>query len=247
MNASSNKLARLLLRVMYVVICCTCVLVCLVATLLPRIPPFMGYFMCRVINDFGIQDYCDLNADLSLMIFGSNNYAILFGIVGGLVGVVIFIPAVWHAMLMALYEILPSMIFQRRCLDQFREESKNAMHGNYQEVLKKFRQLSILNLKFNEVYATDFFVIVIAAVPLIIVPSGCFLLTTYDAHLSILMLGVFIVTMEYTTMTAILVFASTVWNASVEFKWAWNKNLQISSRALPRRYCIGDPFRILKS
>jgi hypothetical protein len=196
----------------------------------------MGYFMCRVINDFGSQDYCDLNADLSLMIFGSNNYVILFGIVGGLVGVVIFIPAVWHAMLMALYEILPSMIFQRRCLDQFREESKNAMHGNYQEVLKKFRQLSILNLKFNEVYATDFFVIVIAAVPLIIVPSGCFLLTTYDAHLSILMLGVFIVTMEYTTMTAILVFASTVWNASVEFKWAWNKNLRISSRALPRRY-----------
>jgi hypothetical protein len=143
MNASSNKLARLLLRVMYVVICCTCVLVCLVATLLPRIPPFMGYFMCRVINDFGIQDYCDLNADLSLIIFGSNNYAILFGIVGGLVGVVIFIPAVWHAMLMALYEILPSMIFQRRCLDQFREESKNAMHGNYQEVLKKFNTIGI--------------------------------------------------------------------------------------------------------
>jgi hypothetical protein len=212
----------------------------LVAILSPRISPFFGYFLCRVGHDvepFG--DPCQIRSELSvryLVSFRFFDITTVFRILSGCVCFVIYIPGIHMGYNMTIYEVLPSLIFQKNCLSQFQAEVIHLKFSNYRTTMEKYKQVQILNKMFNDIYGRYYFVGFMAAVIAIMIPSGYLLVTSYHVNQLVLIVLVFITIMEYVPITTIFIMASKVWNASVQFRYAWKKNMRLSSRPLTRRY-----------
>jgi hypothetical protein len=213
----------------------------IVAVLIPRIPPFLGYFLCRLSHDFEILgDPCQLDSELdihsSLVSFRFNEIKTQFGILSGCACFVIYVSGAFNGNLMPTYEVLPNLIFQKDCLAQFQEAIAIAKFSDFKKTMGKYKQLQLLNIMFNEIYGRDFFGIIMACILLIIIPTGFFLLTSYHINPIVLIVLLFMTFMEYLVATTIFIMASKVWNASAKFRYGWRKNTRLSSRPLSRKY-----------
>jgi hypothetical protein len=212
----------------------------LVAILAPRIPPFFGYYLCRIAYDIeALGDPCRIRGDLNiqnLISFRISYVSTLFGILNGIISFAIYTPGMHMAKHMATHEVLPSLIFQKDCLFQFQAEITHANVRDGRKTMGKYRQLQLLNIMFNEIYHRDFFAIFMAASIMIMVPSGYLLITSYHLN-QIILIGLVLITIaEYAIIITLFIMASKIWNASKIFRNAWRTNHRLSSRPLTRRY-----------
>jgi hypothetical protein len=228
------------MRLMNLAIVVFSVLTLLVAILSPRIPPFFGYFLCRLGHDLQILgDPCQLVEDLNiqnLISYRINDFKVWIGILSGFVCFAVYIPGHYNIHQMTTHEILPSLLFQKDCLFQFQEEITHANFKDCNKTMMKYRQLQLLNIMFNNIYGKYYFGILIVGIIMAMIPTGYLLITSYHMNEIVLSFVVFITVTEYVVMTTIFMMASQVWNASVKFRYAWKKNIRLSSRPLTRRY-----------
>jgi hypothetical protein len=229
------------MKVMNLAAGCLCIWTVVVAILIPRIPPFLGYFLCRLGHDWEmLGDPCQLRGDLlnirNLVSFGLIEMKTLFRILNGCICFAVYIPGVFGANLMTTYEVIPNLIFQKDCLAQFQATIANGSFRDYRKTMGKYRQLQLLNIMFNEIYGMDFFGMVMASLIMIIIPTGYFLVTFYNVNqIVLILLGLFVI-IEYVLIATIFIMASKVWTGSVKFRNAWRNNTRLSSRLLTRRY-----------
>jgi hypothetical protein len=235
----SVKAVCLLMKVMALFTIFLPMMTIAVAILSPRIPPFFGYFLCRLGHDFEVLgDPCRIRDILNirnLLSFKFSGLTCIFGILNGCICLAVYMPGTHVAHLMATYEILPSLIFQKDCLSQFHAEISHATFRDYKKTLVEYRQLQLLSNMFNEIYSRNFFAIVMASSIIVVVPSGYLLMTSYHINQMVLIALGFATVMEYAIITTIFTVASKVWIASVKFKDAWKMNTRLSSRPLTRR------------
>jgi hypothetical protein len=228
------------MKAVRIVVALFCIETLFVAIICPRIPPLVGYLFCRLGHDlktFG--DPCQLQDELSIQNIVSFRFMEMknvFRIVSGFICFVIYIPGLYGAHLMTSYEILPSLVFQKNCLAQFQAEVGYAKFGDHKKILGKYRQLQLLNIQFNQIYSRGYFAMVMSSVIAAVVTTGYFIVTSYHINQIIFILGGFPLITEYAIMFTIFTMASKVWNTSVEFRYAWKKNMRMSSRPLTRRY-----------
>jgi hypothetical protein len=219
----------------------------LIAVLCPRIPPFLGYLLCQLGHDLqALGDPCLIHGELSirnLVSFNISGITAVFGMLSGSICLAIYMPGIHVAHLMTTYEVLPCLIFQKDCLNQFQAEIAQAKFGNYKEIMGKYRQLQLLNIMFNEIYSKNYFAIGMGSAIMILVPSGYLLMTSYHINQMVFAL-VFTTVIEYAIFTTIFSMASKVWSGSVRFRDAWKTNIRLSSRPLSRRH--GDSIQNLK-
>jgi hypothetical protein len=212
----------------------------LVAIVSPRIPPFFGYFLCRIGHDVELLgDPCQIRSELSvrnLVSFRFFDVTTVFRILNGCVCFAIYIPGLYMGYIMTIYEVLPSLIFQNNCLSQFQADVIHSKFSNYRTTMGKYKQVHLLNKMFNEIYGRYFFSGFMAACIAIMIPNGYLLVTSYHVNQFVLIALVFITFMEYVIFTTIFIMASKIWNASVQFRYSWKKNTRLSSRPLTRRY-----------
>jgi hypothetical protein len=221
------------------------------AALSPRIPPFVGYFLCHLTSYNGM-DPCGMSRvgikELLRLTFAFLDITMVFRIVSGTISALVYIPGSLAANQMATYEVLPSLLLQKESLVRLTEmvkSSYNARLSDTNQLARNYRQLQLINTVFNEIYGRDFFAIVMLVCTLALVSSGFFLLTSYHhIHYFVLVVLGFTTFMEYSFSMTLFTVASKVWNASVEFKQAWRRNLQFSKQKVARR--VGRNFRNLK-
>jgi hypothetical protein len=209
-----------------------------VAILIPRIPPFFGYFLCRLGYDLqALGDPCHIRGELTIQQLVPFNYTTtIVGILSGCICLAIYTTGTHGAQLMSTYEVLPSLIFQKDCISQFQAEITRAKLSDYKKTMGKYRQLQLLNMMFNEIYSRNYFILVMAAFIMGVIPSGYLLITSYHINQLVLIALVFITIMEYAIMTTVFIIASKVWTASVNYRYAWRNNTRLCSRPLTRRY-----------
>jgi hypothetical protein len=216
-----------------------------VPILSPRIPPYVGYFFCQL-AEYG-KDPCGMG-DLvleDLLSFTLLNIKTVIRVVSGCICILVFIPGMWNANQMFTYEVLANLLFQNESVNHLKEMVRNSRAlSHHHLIMRGYNQLGVINIAFNKLFRRDFFAIVIVGAVGAVVSSGFFLLTSYHVHELALILLAFITFMEYFIVTMIFVVASKVWNASADFKFAWQSNEQFSRNRLTRR--IGRSFRNMK-
>jgi hypothetical protein len=216
-----------------------------VPILSPRIPPYVGYFFCQL-AEYG-KDPCGMR-DLvleDLLSLSFLNIKTVFRVVSGCICSLLFIPGMWNANQMFTYEVLANLLFQNESVNHLKEMVTNSRAlSNYYLIRRRYSQLAVINIAFNKLFRRDFFAIVIVGAVVAVVSSGFFLLTSYHVHELVLILLAFVTFMQYFIVTTIFVVASKVWNASADFKFAWQRNEQFSRNRLTRR--IGWSFRNMK-
>jgi hypothetical protein len=216
-----------------------------VPILSPRIPPYVGYFFCQL-AEYG-KDPCGMG-DLvleDLLSFTLLNIKTVFRVVSGCICISVFIPGMWNANQMFTYEVLGNLLFQNESVNHLKEMVRNSRAlSHHYLIMRGYTELCVINIAFNKLFRRDFFAIVIVGAVVAIVSSGFFLLTSYHVHELVLILLAFITFMEYFIVTMIFVVASKVWNASADFKSAWQRNEQFSRNRITRR--IGRSFRNMK-
>jgi hypothetical protein len=212
----------------------------LVAVPSPRIPPFFGYFLCRIGHDWKILgDPCLIRGELNwrnLVSFKFSDITNVFRILSGCICLAIYTPGILAAHLMTTYEVLPSLVFQKDCLVQFQAEISHAKFSDYKKTMGKYRQLQLLNVMFNEIYSRNYFGVFMAAIIMILVPTGYFVVTSYHINQIIWIIMFLLNVVEYGIITTIFVMSSKIWNGSVNFRDAWRTNMRLSSRPLTKRY-----------
>jgi hypothetical protein len=234
------KAVRFLMIAMNVAVPFLAMLTTAVAILSPRIPPFFGYLLCRIGHDVEILgDPCQIGGVLSirnLVSFKFIDMTNIFRILSGCICVAIYTTGISVGNLMTTYEVLPGLAFQKDCLTQFQDEITNAKVRDYKKTMVKYRQLQLLNIMFNEIYSRNYFGVVMAAVIMMLVPTGYFVVTSYNINqimwISVLLFNI----VQYVIITTIFIMASKIWNGSVNFRNAWRTNMRLSSRPLTRRY-----------
>jgi F0F1-type ATP synthase assembly protein I len=224
----------------------------MVATILlsivsPRIPPFVGYFFCQLAS---LQkDICGMRSFVlkDLLSFTLLDVKTLLRVMNGCLSMLIYIPGCWTGNQMATYEVLPNLLFQSESLDPLKESVKNSRRAlsNTNQLTRKYRQLQVINIVFNEIFRRDFFAAVMVGAVLTIVSCGFFLLTSYHhVHPFVLIILAFTTFMAYCIIFTIFVVASKVWTESESITWAWRKNHGFSKSPLARR--VGKSFRNMK-
>jgi hypothetical protein len=209
----------------------------IIALFTPRIPPFVGYFVCRVANDWLGDDLCGIE-DATFHIAGIRGNITLnvVRVVGAFITFFTFATVLWSALLVVMYEVFPSVLFQTRCLRLLRLESGRSVFANYKQVILKYRQLQVLNVMFNNIYSRDVFEICMATALLIIIPSGYSVITMHSTSPWAFIAITYIALTEYASITVMFGMAGRVWGESVEFNWAWKKNHQLAGKPISRKY-----------
>jgi hypothetical protein len=209
-----------------------------VALLSPRTPPFFGYFFCRSTKDLLGDDPCRLNDELLFNIANirSNFIVNTFRVIGAFVTFTVYAYSVWTAVIVVMYEALPSIMFQYNCLRQFRREASRYALPNYLPIVLKHRQLQVLNIMFNNIYSRDLFAICMASSLLAVIPAGYFMLAMPSTSTLVSTAGTYITLTEYAVLTLIFSMAGKLWSESVEFKWYWKANGQLKRKQIPVKY-----------
>jgi hypothetical protein len=240
----SIKMIRLLMRSFNVLTPILLLLAYIVPLLSPRIPPFIGYFFCRVSHHgfFGGHDICGLEEDdIIQSILSSLKIDLItlniFRLLGLVASVLLITPTVWNAALIMIYEILPSLLFQKQCLKQINERTRLCGPQNFMVVLRKYKELQILNIMFNEIYQKNHFLIGCGLFILIAVATGFLLLTMYNVHFIVLFIASYVLITEYIILLAMFTMASSVWSNSEQFKLTCGRNSRLNRiRLLRKRY-----------
>jgi hypothetical protein len=240
----SITMIRLLMRSFNVLSPILLLLVYIVPLLSPRIPPFVGYFFCRVSHHgfFGGQDICGLEED---DIFQSILSSLkidritlnIFRVLGLIASVLLITSPLWNAVLIIIYEILPSLLFQKQSLKQIHERTRLCGPQNFMVILQKYKELQILNILFNEIYKRDHFLIGCGLILLITVATGFLLLTMYNVHFIVIFIASYVLVTEYVILLAMFAMASMVWSNSKQFKLTCGRNSRLNRvRLLRKRY-----------
>jgi hypothetical protein len=220
----------------------------LVSILSPRIPPFVGYFLCQL-PSFK-DDPCGMKGfdRIGLISWTSVDIStMVFRIVSGCICMLVYIPGLWSTHQLTILEVLPNLLFQSESLTRLKENAKNSRRAlsDTNRLLRKYRQLQVINNVFNEIFRTDFFAIVMVGVALTMVLTGSFLLTSYHhVHQLVLIILAFTTFIEYCVIITIFIFASNVWTESDRFQWAWRKNDTFSKSRVAKK--VGKSLRSLK-
>jgi hypothetical protein len=219
----------------------------LVSNLSPRIPPFVGYFFCQLLSLR--KDICGMRsfALKDLFSFTLLDVKTLLRVMNGCLSMLIYIPGPWTGYQMVTYEVLPNLLFQNESLVRLKESVKNSRRAlsNTNQLTRKYRQLQVINIVFNEVFRSNFFATVMVGTVLIIVSCGFFLVTSFHhLHPFVLLILAFTTFIEYCLIFTIYVVASKVWTESECIRWAWRKNDRFSKSPLARR--VGKSFRNMK-
>jgi hypothetical protein len=202
----------------------------------PRIPPFVGYFLCRSSRDWLGVDTCRLDDDGMFNIPRGNVVFNLFRIVGCLISLA-FTSSILNAPLVSLYEVFPSIVFQNDRLGQLRVAARNPRtFSNPVQIIRKYRELQILNIMFNKIYQREYFVFCMGIITLVVIANGYFAITMHNFSGIFVMLGIYMTFMEYIILIILFRMASKVWSNSVEFAWSWKRNDRASRMRLMRRY-----------
>jgi hypothetical protein len=209
----------------------------MVALLSPRIPPFFGYFFCRSAVDLFSYDPCGIQEEMFYIpgVFGK--FAVnTFRVVGALITLITYATNSWSSVLVVVYEVYASVLFQKKCLRQFRMGASHCAFTDHARIVLKHRKLQILNIMFNNIYSRDFFTICMALFLLVVIPGGYFAVTIQSTSQFASITGTYIILTAYATITVLFSMAGKVWSESVEFKRAWKKNDQLARQRLSRRY-----------
>jgi hypothetical protein len=209
-----------------------------IALLSPRTPPFLGYLFCRSVEDLFGDDLCRLNEEMLFTIADIRGNFIVnaFRIIGALITFTVYASVVSNAVLVVLYEALPSILFQYNCLRQLRREASRYALPNYLPIVLKYRQLQILNIMFNNIYSRDLFAICMASFLLVAIPGGYFILVTHSTSPLVSTAGMYILLIAYITATVMFSMAGKLWSESVECKCAWKANDQLKRKQIPLKY-----------
>jgi hypothetical protein len=165
----------------------------------------------------------------------------------GCLSMLIYIPGPWIGYQMVIYEVLPNLLFQNESLVRLKESVKNTrrVFSNTNRLTRKYRQLQVINIVFNEIFRRDIFATVMVGCVLMIISCGFFLVTSYHhVHPFGLIILAFTTFMAYYLIFTIFVVASNVWTESESIRWAWRKNDRFSKSPLARR--VGKSFRNMK-
>jgi hypothetical protein len=237
---------RLMMRSLYVLTPILLLLACIVPLLSPRIPPFIGYFFCRVSHHgfFGCQDICGLEEDditqsilcsLKIDLVSLN----IFRLLGLIASILLITPLLWNAVLIIIYEILPSLLLQKQCLKQINERARLCGPQNFMVILRKYKELQILNIMFNEIYQRDHFLIGCGLFLLIAVATGFLLLTMYNVHFIVLFIASYALVTQYVILLVMFTMASKVWSNSEQFKPTCGRNSRLNRVSSLRKWYKG--------
>jgi hypothetical protein len=184
------------------------------------------------------DDPCRLNDELLFNIANIRGNFILnaFRVIGAFVTFTVYASGVWTAVIVVMYEALPSIMFQYNCLRQFRREVSRYALPNYLPIVLKHRQLQVLNIMFNNIYSRDLFAICMASALLIVIPAGYFMLAMHSTSTLVSTAGIYITLTEYAGLTVIFSMAGKLWSESVECKWAWKANGQQKRKHICAKY-----------
>jgi hypothetical protein len=110
---------------------------------------------------------------LDLCINFRGNYIVnIVRAMGLLITFVTYASSLWNPVLVVMYEVMPSILLQKKALLQLQTEVSRCAFIHQPDIVLKYRQLQILNTMFNNIYARDVFAICLACVLLILVPMG---------------------------------------------------------------------------
>jgi hypothetical protein len=240
----SITMIRLLMRSFNVFTPILLLLTCIVPLFSPRIPPFIGYFFCRVSHNgfFGGQDICGLeDDDIIQSVISSFKIDLvslnILRLLGLIASILLITPALWNAVLIIVYEILPSLLFQKQCLKQINDRARLCGPQNFMVILRKYKKLQILNIMFNEIYKRDHFLIGCGLFLLVVVATGFLLLTMYNVHFIVVFIASYAVITEYVILLAMFTMASSVWSNSEQFKLNCRQNSRLNRvRLIRKRY-----------
>jgi hypothetical protein len=238
----SITMIRLLMRSYKVLTPILLLLVYIVPLLSPRIPPFIGYFFCRVSHYgfFGGQDICGLEEDdIIQSILSSHKIDLItlniFRLLGLIASILMITPSLWNAVLIIIYEILPSLVFQKQCLKQINERTRFCGPQNFVLILRKYKELQILNIMFNEIYQRDHFLIGCGLILLITVATGFLLLTMYNVHFIVIFIVSYVLVTDYVMLLSMFTMASIVWSNSEQVKLTCRQNSRLNRVRLIRK------------
>jgi hypothetical protein len=154
----------------------------------PGIPPFLGYLLCGVIEDLGVTQYeiCGLlHGEVLWTPDLKDNSVQLLRMIGGFLSLIVYVSTMRGGMYMVSFELLPCLMLLKDASAQFTEEAKNILQSPHESditLMRKYKELQILTIMFNEIYQVDFFAKVVPCGILIIVSSGFFVISTYHVH-----------------------------------------------------------------
>jgi hypothetical protein len=239
----SITMIRLLMRSIKVLAPMLLLLAYILPLISPRIPPFVGYFFCQA-SHHGTgcgHDICGLNEDdIITSILSSLRIDLvslnIVRLLGLMVSILLLTPPVWSAVVALIYEILPSLLFQRQCLQRLNERARICGPKEYMQTLRKYKELQILNIMFNEIFQRDHFVIGCGIILLICIATGFVLLTMYNVHFMVLFIASYILVTEYIVLLTMFTMASRVWSNSEQFKLTCRQNSRLNRIRLLRKH-----------
>jgi hypothetical protein len=235
----STRVVKFFMRTIYIPLAFLLMTFCALAFLSPRIPPFVGYFLCRSSLDWwwwSGEDICGLNDEGLLDIIEGDILFNVFRIIGGCTSFVFLTTSVHNVVLLGFYEIFPSIIFQNDRLVQLQRTVKNCTFPNHNSLILKYRQLQVINIMFNRIYEREFFALGMSTFVLLLISNGYFVITMPHLPPLFFMLGLYTILMEYLCVITLFCMASKVWSNSVELEYSWKRNDLLSAKKLTRRY-----------
>jgi hypothetical protein len=205
----------------------------------PGIPPFLGYLLCGVMVDLGAtkNELCGQLHGEVLWTPDLKDYSVQFlRVIGGFFSIVVYVPLMQGGMYTVAFELLPCLMLLKEASAQFTEEAKNILHSPHESgitLMRKYKELRLLTVMFNEIYQVDFFMKVVPCGILIIVSSGFFVISTYHLNPLVVAFGHIVIT-KYVILTLVFSLASRVWSNSVDFKSALLRNNGVMKRSLSK-------------
>jgi hypothetical protein len=176
----------------------------MVALVSPRIPPFFGYFFCRSAVNLFSYDPCGIQEEMFNIPGVLGKPAVnTFRVVAGLITLITYATVFWNAALVVIYEVYPSVLFQK-CLRQFRTGASHCAFTDHARIVLNYSKLQILNIMFNNVYSKDLFAICMALFLLVVIPGGYFAVTMQNTSPFASITGTYIVLIGYATITVLV-------------------------------------------
>jgi hypothetical protein len=144
------------MRAMELAVVLLLLIFCPVSFIAPRIPPFFSFFFCLSATDWLNCDLCGIEEREFYKISHFQSFILyILRMMGFLITLVSYASGFWSAMLVVLYEVFPSILFQKNCLRQFQVEVSHCRFANHSRIIHKYRQLQVLNIMFNNIYKQD--------------------------------------------------------------------------------------------
>jgi hypothetical protein len=233
----TTLIVKFLMKSAYLPISMMWIMLSLLPLLSPRIPPFVGYFLCRSSEDWLGLDICQLDDDGLFNIPRGNLIFNIFRLLGCFISLAVYTTSFCNVLLVGMYETFPSLIFLNDRLAQLQIVVRHyCIFSNHTQTILKYRELQILNVMFNRIYQRDLFALCMGTVLLMVIPNGYFIISMHQIPTLFLILGIYVTFIQYSVVLLIFSTASKVWINSREFVWGWNRNERLLNKTLTKKY-----------